>query len=77
MEKSGQQQLTNAQQAAARYGEKSQQLSNIAAESKKLVEQQEERRGNILWMAEEIRNISRTALNDANEAIFGGKWMKA
>uniref|UniRef100_A0A914HV37 Laminin-like protein lam-2 n=1 Tax=Globodera rostochiensis TaxID=31243 RepID=A0A914HV37_GLORO len=67
----GEQHLTNAQEAFDRYGEKSQQLSGIAGESKQLSERQEQRRREILSLAEQIRKASRQSLSDANEAIFG------
>lgn len=67
----GQQQLDGAKQAAGRYGERSQQLSDLAFEAKTLADKQDQRRRNILALAEEISNISRSALSDTNEAIFG------
>ncbi|KAL3091629.1 hypothetical protein niasHT_024211 [Heterodera trifolii] len=67
----GEQHLAKAQEAFDRYGEKSQQLSEIAGESKQLSDRQEQRRREILSLAEQIRRESRQSLSDANEAIFG------
>lgn len=67
----GEQHLASAQEAVDRYGEKSQQLSELAGEAKQLADKQEQRRREVFAMAEQVRNASRQALNDANEAIFG------
>nr|CAD2172703.1 unnamed protein product [Meloidogyne enterolobii] len=67
----GEQHLASAQEAADRYGEKSQQLSDFAEEAKRLADQQEQRKREIFRMSEKVRNGTRQALNDANEAIFG------
>lgn len=71
-EREGQTQLSKAQKAAERYGDKSQQLSEMAEGAKRFTDRQEEHRKNIKKLAETAKNISKQALNEANEAIFGG-----
>ncbi|KAI1706360.1 laminin EGF domain-containing protein [Ditylenchus destructor] len=71
VETEGQSQLTKAQKAADRYGDKSQKLSDLATEAKQLVDGQESRMKQFKTLSENTRNSSKQALNEANEAIFG------
>lgn len=68
----GQAQLAKAELAADRYGDKSKTLSEMAEQAKLLADRQEERNKEIKALAERARNASKEALNEANEAIFGG-----
>lgn len=44
----------------------------MADEAKTLAEKQEDRKKEIKELAEKSANISRQAVNEANDAIFGG-----
>lgn len=46
----------------------------MAQEAKTLTDHQEAHRKKIKKLAEMAKNISKQALNEANEAIFGGKY---
>lgn len=72
IETKGQSQLRNAKKAVDRYGNKSKKLSDLATEVKQLVDGQEGRMNKIKTLSDKTRNLSKQALNEANEAIFGG-----
>lgn len=67
----GQTLVQNAQNAANRLGDRSQQLSEYAEEANRLVSKQEEQRAEIEKFAETAAANSKAALNEANEAIYG------
>lgn len=48
----------------------------MAEDAKTLTDRQEALRKEIKKLAETAKNISKQALNEANEAIFGGKSFK-
>lgn len=67
----GQNRLQNAQNAANRLGDRSQQLSEFAEQANSLVTKQEDQRSEIEKFADSAAANSKKALNEANEAIFG------
>ncbi|CAD5234464.1 unnamed protein product [Bursaphelenchus xylophilus] len=71
VEREGDVQLGKAREAADRFGDKSQKLSELAKESKKLVKDQTEKKDNIEKLAEDASSKSKQALNEAHEAIYG------
>ncbi|VDN56935.1 unnamed protein product [Dracunculus medinensis] len=62
-----------AQETSKRYGEQSQQLSEIAQEARKLADKHENKSREIQNLADKTSNISKLALIEAKEAIFGGE----
>uniref|UniRef100_A0A914X951 Uncharacterized protein n=1 Tax=Plectus sambesii TaxID=2011161 RepID=A0A914X951_9BILA len=73
LETEGKTQWELATEAAAKYGEQSQQLSEIAQEARKLADKHENRSLEIAKLADTAFNASKEALDDAKEAIFGGE----
>uniref|UniRef100_A0A914ZML2 Laminin-like protein lam-2 n=1 Tax=Parascaris univalens TaxID=6257 RepID=A0A914ZML2_PARUN len=72
LETEGRTQWELAKEASAKYGEQSQQLSEIAQEARKLADKHENRSREIEMLAEKTKNASRQALVEAKDAIFGG-----
>ncbi|KAI6243843.1 putative effector protein [Aphelenchoides fujianensis] len=67
----GQTQLENAQNAATRFGDRSQQLSSLADEARRVVAGQEKQKADTEEAAERTANVSKKALEEATEAIYG------
>ncbi|VDK20917.1 unnamed protein product [Anisakis simplex] len=72
LETEGRTQWELAKEASAKYGEQSQQLSEIAQEARKLADKHENRSREIEMLAEKTQNASKQALTEAKDAIFGG-----
>ncbi|CAD5229337.1 unnamed protein product [Bursaphelenchus okinawaensis] len=70
-EREGDVQLNKAREAVDRFGDKSQTLTDLAKESKKFVQDQNEKQSEIEKLAESASNKSKEALNEANDAIYG------
>ena len=73
VESEGETQLQRAQNALERYGDKSQELSDLAEQAKESADRQEERKKEVKQLANKAMNISRRAKQETNEAIFGSK----
>ncbi|KAI6173803.1 hypothetical protein M3Y98_01121600 [Aphelenchoides besseyi] len=71
VDREGQIQLQNAQNAANRFGDRSQQLSDLADEARRAVAGQEQQKKSIEEAADRTANLSKQALAEANEAIYG------
>ena len=67
----GDRQLNNARQAAERYGDKSQKMSEIAEEAKKLSDKHSKVKNEIREITEKTVNSSISSAVEANDAIFG------
>ncbi|CEF61838.1 Laminin subunit gamma-1 [Strongyloides ratti] len=71
LETEGATQWELAEEAAKKYGDQSQVLSNIAQEARTLANKQESISDDIKRLAEQAKNISETALMESKDAIFG------
>lgn len=73
LEEEGKTQWELAKEVAEKYGEKSQKLSDIAQEARKLADLHENRSQEIEGLAQKTMEASKQAVSEAQEAIWGGE----
>uniref|UniRef100_A0A0N5AHT3 Laminin EGF-like domain-containing protein n=1 Tax=Syphacia muris TaxID=451379 RepID=A0A0N5AHT3_9BILA len=73
LEQEGQLNWNSANETAEKYGKKSRKLSEIAEEARSLAERHEERSVLIKELAQKAMNVSKQAVLEADDAVWGGK----